>query len=65
MRLADAMAHRHPRLAPAVLANLGGSIGRCRPLAADLDRKLRDASGWAPVYPSVREGFPGRAREPH
>jgi nucleoside-diphosphate-sugar epimerase len=27
------------------------------------DRKLRDAAGWSPRYPSVREGWPAVARE--
>ena len=29
------------------------------------NRKLRDASGWAPVYPSVREGFPAALANLH
>jgi hypothetical protein len=27
------------------------------------NKKLRDATGWTPRYPSVREGWPAVARE--
>jgi 2-alkyl-3-oxoalkanoate reductase len=27
------------------------------------DKKLRNAAGWSPRYPSVREGWPAVARE--
>jgi nucleoside-diphosphate-sugar epimerase len=64
--LADAIGARHPRLAPAVLANLGGSVGRLLARSQRIsNRKLRDASGWAPVYPSVREGFPAAVANLH
>jgi nucleoside-diphosphate-sugar epimerase len=57
--LADAAHIAHPRLPPAWLAILGGSLARLlsRSLRVS-NRKLRDASSWAPRYPSVREGFP-------
>jgi 2-alkyl-3-oxoalkanoate reductase len=56
--LAEALAVPHPRLPPAWTALLAGSIGRT--LARSLrvsNGKLRGATGWAPRYPSVREGF--------
>jgi nucleoside-diphosphate-sugar epimerase len=55
--LADALAVHHPRLPPAWTAHLAGSLGRT--LARSLrvsNQKLR-AEGWAPRWPSVREGF--------
>jgi nucleoside-diphosphate-sugar epimerase len=64
--LADAIGAKHPRLPPAVLANLGGSIGRLLARSQRIsNRKLRHASGWAPVYPSVREGFPAAVANLH
>jgi nucleoside-diphosphate-sugar epimerase len=64
--LADAMGARHPRLAPAVLANLGGSMGRLLARSQRIsNRKLRAASRWAPMYPSVREGFPAALANLH
>jgi 2-alkyl-3-oxoalkanoate reductase len=56
--LADALGVPPPHLPPAWMAYLAGSIGRT--LARSLrisNRKLRAASGWAPRYPSVRDGF--------
>ncbi len=49
---------RMPRLMPAWTAMLAGSVGDM--LARSLrvsNRKLREASGWAPRSPSAREGF--------
>ncbi len=64
--LADAIGAKHPRLPPAVLANLGGSLGRLLARSQRIsNRKLRDASGWAPAYPSVREGFPSAVANLH
>jgi len=48
-----------PRLPPPWLKYLFGSLGEM--LARSLrisNRKLRDACGWAPRYPSMREGWP-------
>jgi nucleoside-diphosphate-sugar epimerase len=48
-----------PRLPPHWLKYLFGSLGEM--LARSLrisNRKLRDACGWAPRYPSMREGWP-------
>jgi nucleoside-diphosphate-sugar epimerase len=57
--LAAALGARSPRLPPAWLTPLMGSVGET--LARSLrisNRKLRETSGWAPAYPSVREGWP-------
>jgi len=57
--LADALAVPRPRLPPAWAAHLAGGMGNM--LARSLrisNAKLRAASGWAPRYRSVREGFP-------
>jgi nucleoside-diphosphate-sugar epimerase len=57
--LADAAGVRHPRLPPAWLATVGGSIARGLARSQRIsNRKLRGASSWAPRYRSVREGFP-------
>jgi 2-alkyl-3-oxoalkanoate reductase len=57
--LADAAGVAHPRLLPAWTAKLGGSVARALTRSLRIsNRKLRDASGWAPRYRSVREGFP-------
>jgi nucleoside-diphosphate-sugar epimerase len=56
--LARALGVPPPRFPPAWLSRLGGSlaetIGRSLRLS---NRKLRDASGWAPQYPSVRQAW--------
>jgi nucleoside-diphosphate-sugar epimerase len=57
--LADAAGVAHPRLLPAWTANLGGSLTRMLARSVRIsNRKLRQASGWAPRYHSVRDGFP-------
>ena len=57
--LADAVGAGHPRLPPAWMAVLAGSPGRMMARSQRIsNQKLRAASGWAPRYPSVREGFP-------
>jgi nucleoside-diphosphate-sugar epimerase len=64
--LADAVGAKHPHLFPAVFAKLAGSVGRT--IARSLrisNRKLRETSGWAPTYPSVREGFPAALSQVH
>jgi nucleoside-diphosphate-sugar epimerase len=56
--LAQALDVRPPRLPPAWLGRLGGSlaetIGRSLRLS---NRKLHDATGWEPQYRSVRQGW--------
>jgi nucleoside-diphosphate-sugar epimerase len=57
--LADAVGVAHPRLLPAWLARLGGPVVKGLTRSQRIsNRKLRDASRWAPRYRSVREGFP-------
>ena len=56
--LAGAVGAVPPRLPPGWVALLGGSLMRL--LARSLrisNRKLREASGWTPRFPTVREGF--------
>jgi nucleoside-diphosphate-sugar epimerase len=65
--VADALAHAvgapRPRLPPAWLTPLAGSIGRLYARSVRLsNRKLRLEGGWAPRYRSVREGFEAAAR---
>jgi nucleoside-diphosphate-sugar epimerase len=53
-----------PRIPPAWLAPLLGSAGRLMARSQRIaNRKLRAATGWAPRYPSVREGFAATLRE--
>jgi nucleoside-diphosphate-sugar epimerase len=53
-----------PRIPPAWLAPLLGSAGRLMARSQRIaNRKLREATGWAPRYPSVREGFAATLRE--
>ncbi|HEX5438281.1 MAG TPA: NAD-dependent epimerase/dehydratase family protein [Gemmatimonadaceae bacterium] len=55
--LADALGVPHPRLLPAWTKWLMGSLGELMARSERMsNRKLR-ATGWAPRYPSVREGF--------
>ena len=57
--LAEALGVPPPKFLPAWLApltgNLGEQLSRSQRIA---NGKLRAASGWAPKYPSVREGWP-------
>ena len=56
--LATAIGVDKPRLPPAWLTPLFGSVGRLLARSVRIsNRKLRSASGWAPKYPSVREGW--------
>jgi nucleoside-diphosphate-sugar epimerase len=53
-----------PRIPPVWLAPLFGSAGRLMARSQRIaNRKLRAATGWAPRYPSVREGFAATLRE--
>ena len=57
--LADALGVRHPRLPPAWMVALGGSLARLAARSLRIsNRKLRAASGWMPAFPSVRAGWP-------
>ncbi len=57
--LAAALEIDHLRSAGPVLARLGGrrtsALARSQRVS---NRRLREATGWAPTYPSVREGWP-------
>ncbi len=56
--LAGVLGVAPPRIPPAWMAGLAGSMGKT--LARSLrisNRKLRSESGWAPKYPSIREGW--------
>ena len=56
--LADAFGIKRPRLAPAALAKLGGK--KTDPLTRSQrvsNRRFRETTGWAPRYPSAREGW--------
>jgi nucleoside-diphosphate-sugar epimerase len=56
--IARALCVKAPRMLPAWLAKLGGPVAET--IARSLrisNRKLRDAAGWAPRYPSAREGW--------
>jgi nucleoside-diphosphate-sugar epimerase len=56
--LAAALGVKPPKLPPAWMARLMGSMGEMLARSERIsNRKLRAASGWAPKYPSVREGF--------
>jgi hypothetical protein len=47
-----------PKLPPAWMLLLGGSLGRLMARSVRVsNRKLRDAAGWAPRYASAREGW--------
>jgi nucleoside-diphosphate-sugar epimerase len=57
--LADAQGVKPPRFAPAWAASLMGELGEAFSRSVRLsNRRLRVESGWAPQYPSVREGWP-------
>ena len=62
--LAEALGVGPPRLLPAWLVPFTGSVGKT--LARSLrisNGKLRQASGWAPRYPSAREGWRAAVQE--
>ncbi len=57
--LAAALGAPPPRLPPSWFAWLGGSLTKLLARSQRIsNRKLRDQTGWAPRYPSVREGWP-------
>ena len=56
--LADALNVPHPTLPPLWMAPLFGSVGEALTRSLRISNgKLRGASGWAPGYASVREGW--------
>ena len=57
-----------PKPQPAWMARLLGSLGELLSRSVRIsNRRFREAAGWAPRYPSVREGWPALLREmdPH
>ncbi|MGH9205718.1 MAG: NAD-dependent epimerase/dehydratase family protein [Acidimicrobiales bacterium] len=57
--LATALGVGRPVMAPAVVAGIGGSKTRLLARSQRVSNKrFRQASGWAPLYPSAREGWP-------
>jgi nucleoside-diphosphate-sugar epimerase len=62
--LAAALGVPEPRFPPAWTARLAGSLGELLSRSLRISsRKLKEASAWAPAYPSVREGLPAAVRE--
>jgi nucleoside-diphosphate-sugar epimerase len=57
--LAHALGVRPPRIAPGWVAKLGGAKASVMTRSQRLsNRRLVEATGWRPAYPSVREGWP-------
>jgi nucleoside-diphosphate-sugar epimerase len=57
--LAEALGVAPPRFAPAWTARLAGSAGELMSRSERISNAaFRAATGWSPVYPSVREGWP-------
>jgi nucleoside-diphosphate-sugar epimerase len=62
--LASALGAPRPKFFPAWMRHLVGSLGETMARSQRMsNRKLRDASGWRPAYPSVREGWPATIRQ--
>jgi len=56
--LASALGVPPPRLPPAWVVKLGGGLAELMARSLRIsNRKLRQASNWAPRYPSIREGW--------
>jgi 2-alkyl-3-oxoalkanoate reductase len=61
--LAAAIGAPAPRLLPPWLTRLGGSGAELLSRSVRMsNRKLREETGWAPAFPSVRQGWPSVAR---
>jgi 2-alkyl-3-oxoalkanoate reductase len=62
--LADAMGVKHPRMLPRwagrMLGSLGDAIGRSQRIS---NAKFRQAAGWVPEIPTVRDGWPRLVKE--
>jgi len=62
--LAAALGVMPPRFPPAWLARVTGSVGETLSRSQRIsNRKLREASGWRPALPSVRDGWAAVLRE--
>jgi len=56
--LADAFGGKRPWLMPPILSRIGGSIMALLSRSQRIsNRSLREATGWAPAIPSMREGW--------
>jgi nucleoside-diphosphate-sugar epimerase len=56
--LAEVLGVPPPKLAPAWIARLAGTLGETLARSQRIsNRKFREECGWSPKYPSVREGF--------
>lgn len=61
--LSDALGVGRPKMPPAWIAGLAGSLGKTLGRSIRVsNRKFREATGWAPAYPSAREGWMAVAR---
>ncbi|MEY2475405.1 MAG: hypothetical protein QOG87_720 [Actinomycetota bacterium] len=57
--VAAALGKKPPRKIPEVVAKVSGEKGRFYMRSMRVSNKrFKDATGWAPAYPSVREGWP-------
>jgi nucleoside-diphosphate-sugar epimerase len=62
--LADALGAPRPRMPPVWLAGLTGSLGKTLGRSIRVsNRRFREDAGWAPRYPSAREGWRAVAQE--
>jgi nucleoside-diphosphate-sugar epimerase len=62
--LAEVFGLKPPRFMPAWVAPLFGSVGDAMTRSLRMsNRKLKEATGWAPQFPSIREGFPAMLAE--
>jgi nucleoside-diphosphate-sugar epimerase len=62
--LAEAFGLKTPRFMPGWVTPLFGSVGDAMTRSLRMsNRKLREATGWAPQFPSIREGFPAMLSE--
>lgn len=62
--VADGLGVPRPRMQPAWVTRLMGSAGELFSRSVRVsNRKLREAGGWAPRYPSIGEGWPGTLAE--
>jgi nucleoside-diphosphate-sugar epimerase len=62
--LARSLGVRQPRFLPDWMTPLFGSVGEAMSRSLRLsNRKLREETGWAPKFPSVREGWPATLAE--
>lgn len=62
--VADSLGVPPPKPAPAWMGRMMGSLGELLSRSVRVsNRKFREASGWSPRYPSLREGWPATLAE--